>query len=186
MRTIRTNCFETNSSSTHSITIETVAKPDICDVPSLSENGVLYPARLRDENVRKAFQTTPDDFKYGSRWWKFSASTKDTKTALLVHYIHSILTYEELDPDLLAEVLNTIAVFAGYESIDLGTDFWSSYSINRYSDEDYGAEIEKLLGTIGYSICGNNTLVNLQALGLFVQEIVNDETKILVDYSEEY
>lgn len=184
MKTIRTNCFETNSSSTHSVTIETAPGLSIVDAISLSENGVLYPARINDSEVQKAFKETSPDWK--SRWWKFNACTKDTKTALLVHYVHSILNYEELDQDLLAEVLNTIAVFAGYESIDLGTEFWSSYSIDRWSDESHGEEIEKLLETIGYSLRGNKVLVNLQALGLFIQKIVLDDTKILIDYSEEY
>jgi hypothetical protein len=188
MRTIRTNCFETNSSSTHSITIDTNANREIVDAPSLSENGVLYPARIHDANVKASFHVSGSGSHWANRKWTFTAWTKDTKTALLVHYIYSILEYEELDEELLAEVLNTIAVFAGYASIDLGEKFWSAYSVERYhgGDETYGEEFEKLLETIGYSISGNKVLVNLQALGLFVQNIVCDDTKALIDFSEEY
>jgi len=186
MKTIRTNCFETNSSSTHSITIDTTSRRKTASSPSLSENGVLYPARIGDENVRDVFFTKPTQWS-DSREWVFRAWTKDTKTALLVHYIYGLLESEgDHDPDMLNRVLQTIAAFTGYDSIDLGDNFYARYSIDRYDEGNVDEAIEKLFETIGFSAFGNKVLVDLEQLGLRVQEIAWDETKTLIDLSEEH
>lgn len=184
MKTIRTNCFETNSSSTHSITIETATESPAIDAPSLSEGTILYPGRINDVAIRAHFAVTPTH--HDDRKWIFRASTRDTKTALLVHYIYSILEYEELDNDLLERVLDNIAAYAGYTEIKLGDAFFSHFTISRWNENEYGDEINKLLETVGISIQGNKVLVDHQAMGLLIHDIVFDDTKVLVDFSHEY
>ncbi len=183
MKTIRTNCFETNSSSTHSITLETTGNVAGLDAPSLSDGSTLLPTRLGDKDVRDYFNAPQEP---NERKWVFRASTRDSKTALLFSYVYSILEYEELDQDLLERVIDTIAAYAGYTEIKVPSDFFTYFSISRWSENDYGDDINKLLETIGTSIHGNKVLVDHQAMGLIIQNIVYDDTKVLVDLSHEY
>jgi hypothetical protein len=187
MKTVRSNCFETNSSSTHSITLESNTNAISADFPSLAQDNILYPARINDENIRAAFHTT-NKGGYGSCSWTFTANTKSSKAALIVHYIYSILSSEEIDEEQLADVMCSLASYMGYDSIDLGPDtFYDVYSIRRYDgDATYSAEIDKMLEFIGYSIHGNKVLIDMQRLGLYIQSIVLDDTKTLIDYSESH
>jgi hypothetical protein len=187
MKTTRYNCFETNSSSTHSITthsitIESNSNAISADFPSLAQDNILYPARINDENIRAAFYTA----KRGE--WTFKANTKSSKAALFVHYIYSILDSEELDEEQLADVMCSLASYMGYDSINLGPDsFFSHYTIAMYDGEaEYSPEIDKMLEYIGRSIQGNKFLIDMQKLGLHIQSIVNDDTKTLIDFSEEH
>jgi hypothetical protein len=186
MKTIRTNCFETNSSSSHSITIDTTSRRETASSPALSENGILYPARIEDDAVRDVFFTKPTQWS-DSREWVFRAWTKDTKTALLIHYVYGLLDSEnDLDPVMLERVLQTVAAYTGYDAIDLGDNFYARYSIDRYDEGNVDEAVEKVFETIGFSAFGKKILVDLEQLGLRVQEIAWDETKTLIDTSEEY
>ena len=84
MQTIRTNCFETNSSSTHSITIQSksnVMKDDMDVVIA----GVLHPQNLRHSSAYRGVA-------YGDGH-TLQARTRDQKAALLVCHIASIDPY---------------------------------------------------------------------------------------------
>ena len=60
-------------------------------------------------------------------------------------------------------------------------------SIQRYDGEaEYSPDIDKMLEFIGYSMHGNKILIDMQKLGLHVQSIVLDDTKVLIDYSESH
>jgi hypothetical protein len=53
-------------------------------------------------------------------------------------------------------------------------------------EAEYSPEIDKMLEYIGRSIQGNKFLIDMQKLGLHIQSIVNDDTKTLIDFSEEH
>lgn len=184
MKTIRTNCFETNSSSTHSITIQ--AGPQNLETPPLSENGILYPARIDDDEIRKLLFKAPTKWS-DSREWVFTAASRDTKAALLAQYAYSILdSDDDLNEELLAQVMCTIASYTGYDSIDFGKDFYCRYSISAYSEEIYDTDFETFLDTFARSFVTNKITVDLQRLGLAVQAIVLNDDKVIVDSSEEH
>ena len=78
MKTIRNKVFETNSSSTHSISIESNLSHS-----EIFENGILYLQRL--ENCK---QDINDDY-------IVTARTRDEKIAFVISYLLSILESEE-------------------------------------------------------------------------------------------
>ena len=78
MKTIRNKVFETNSSSTHSISIESNLS-----YGEIFENGILYLQRL--ENCK---QDINDDY-------IVTARTRDEKIAFVISYLLSILESEE-------------------------------------------------------------------------------------------
>ena len=78
MKTIRNKVFETNSSSTHSISIESNLSHG-----EIFENGILYLQRL--ENCK---QDINDDY-------IVTARTRDEKIAFVISYLLSILESEE-------------------------------------------------------------------------------------------
>lgn len=117
---IRKNVFETNSSSTHSITIEKVDQFD----NSLLYNDVLYPEHLH----------STCDNSYDSSW-TLVARTKLEKLALIAHWVKH-LWFED------SFYLNV--VFSKFEEIfgikvnwDFSPEFYSS---DDYSGVDYVSE----------------------------------------------
>jgi hypothetical protein len=76
MKTTRTSCFETNSSSTHSFTI-TVCHEDKSEKPALISEGVLYPENLKD---------SPSHVSYGEFSF-LTAITIAEKSALFLQHI---------------------------------------------------------------------------------------------------
>lgn len=75
MKTIRQNTFETNSSSTHSITI--INRSDFREEEGLYVDGVLYPSKIK---ISK-------EYGYGGERQIYKASTIRQKMALLVQWM---------------------------------------------------------------------------------------------------
>lgn len=191
MRTIRTNCFETNSSSTHSITIETSTSLvlDINSNDPLVENDILYPERLNHEDVMKEMKVVNKNPR--DRVWITKAMSRNTKAAMLVHYLHSFFD-DDYDGDggkrnkkMFAHALDLIALFCGYQSVEVPKEnFWSMYSLSEFSEEEYGDEFT-LPDFLGRSI-SQKKMIDNEGLADFIQTVVMNPTKTIVDFSEEH
>jgi hypothetical protein len=88
MKTIRHNTFETNSSSTHSITIinKNDAVPDKTRYAQLVIDGVLHPSNLKHTFAYVSLQNSYEE------GWILTASSRDEKSALLLHHVKSYLS----------------------------------------------------------------------------------------------
>lgn len=131
MKTIRSNCFETNSSSTHSITIRSV---DYANTENpLCKDGVLIPANLVYS------PNYDDDNSCYYSGYTLKARSKDEKAALLIHYIFKLdldddeyIDYDFFPDNALDYVVKTLKLKCSYTDICLN-DF--SYNFNGYSDD---------------------------------------------------
>lgn len=188
MRTVRTNCFETNSSSTHSITIETNERvtPDI-DI-LVDDQNFLCPARLTDDAVRAAIKETTND-RYGSSTWKTRAKTKNVKAAILVQYIVSWFESNRAwadgkeQPLDLSKIFKVIADECGYDGITWNTGSWTAYEVESY-DNNYGSEFD-LVKILGRSMNGE-AMIDLDGLRYFIDDVVLDNMKAIVEFDESH
>ena len=163
MKTIRSNVFETNSSSTHSISI-IKSDDQYSDRKSLVENNVLFPMRLYSHGL-----TLLD-----SESRILTCSTKDEKFSMLIHWLLDANSYKEdksvhIDdnytladiPKLIEEI---IPEKGGYDSINFESDshYLELYpDFTPYSDED------------GY-ILSNNTIDGIIEVCLNPDSIIQD------------
>ena len=122
MKTIRKGVFETNSSSTHSITIGSKVEPKNPKIQPLVVDGILYPARLsqREQKLDLGYDDLTTTV----------CSTKDEKAALLVNWLYYIYyDYEEIQYDEYLEKCNFIRDKCGYKHIDvdnIDSDYYPS------------------------------------------------------------
>ena len=107
MKTIRNNVFETNSSSTHSITIIQQTLNNLVD-----ENNILHP-----ENLTYDYNKV------------IKANTKNRKAALFCHYFADIIS----NKDNLSEIFKILSNDLGYNEINI--NFESSFS--PFDDDDW-------------------------------------------------
>lgn len=158
MKTIRHNTFETNSSSTHSITI--INKNDVKETSrryaELVVNGILYPGNLKGSVAYVPLENGYDD------GWIVTATTRDQKAALLLQHAKSWLSDQwesKYDDTTIKNILNyirekLIGSASGYSDVDLGfeTDFdhygeESDIYINAIFDENQN-NLEKVFSLI--------------------------------------
>lgn len=124
MKTIRTNCFETNSSSTHSFTI--VSKSSIKNkqkkiLPLFDENtNTLHIDRLCDQPCFAKLDS------YDQDTWVLTAQTVHEKAALFLHHIEGDYGDSKIDFEKAREMVRAAC---GYSAI-VGTpdEGLSSYS----------------------------------------------------------
>lgn len=102
MKTIRRSVFETNSSSTHSITIE--ATGENINYEPLVEDDTLYPDRIDQYNI---------DLETGDGGYILSCDTKDKKAALICHWT--------------TVVVNDMYSRDEQEKIDAELELWYTY-----------------------------------------------------------
>lgn len=138
MKTIRTNCFETNSSSTHSITITSKSKALRAESP-LVENAVLIPVNLKETSAFRESGCDGDGY-------TLHAFTTDEKAALLICHIESLSctgrTSNQVCRRLLKETVDALIRLVGYADVKtsgLNYSIFSAYS----EDSTY---IDDLLG----------------------------------------
>lgn len=112
-RILRKNVFETNSSSTHSITIEKVDNFN----NNLLYNDVLYPEHL---------YSTCNDWDDS---WTLIARTKLEKLALIAHWVKNLWFKD-------SRYINV--VFSKFEEI-FGIKVYWDFSAEFYSSDDSGA-----------------------------------------------
>lgn len=145
MKTIRKGVFETNSSSTHSISIQTIGSPVCKDVRPLVIDNILYPEHLADYSVH---------LDYGDGGYTLVCNTKDMKAALIAHWVESYYTDHDISEETFYEALDIIASRIGYDGVVfLDPPTW--YSRFYPCDEDEGSylsddlhELEYLLGVV--------------------------------------
>jgi hypothetical protein len=179
MKTIRHNTYETNSSSTHSITIVRGAEP-VSAIGGL----VLYPAKIREH-----VQSHTDRGAYGSSsTHKLIATTLELKASLLVHQLTSFLDdgfNEEWCKTLLLKVYDVIKEECGYEEI-CTHKFHASYDLGgRYgTDTEYPSDFPPL-DFLGRSLSDKPT-VDLDGLRHYIREYICNPTITIIDTSESY
>lgn len=189
MKTIRTNCFETNSSSTHSVTIETSTSLvlDINSDDALVDNDILYPELLNHADILKQMKVVNKNPR--DRVWITKAMTRNTKAAMLVHYLYSFFDDDWNDKGndnkkMFEHALDIIKVYCGYADISIPDEFWSMYSLSEFSGEEYDDEFTPP-HFLGCSI-SQKKMINNEGLVDFIQNVIMNPTKTIVDCSEEY
>lgn len=141
MKTIRKGVFETNSSSTHSISIEKIGPKNV-DY-GIIKNNILYPHRL------PSYQFTVES---DNRGYILECSNKDTKASLVCHWISAIF-WEDDSENKIIEWYNYLKDKLGYNDIQIiyhRNHEYSNYSDeNCYLEEDFTKEdIDKLIEVI--------------------------------------
>lgn len=145
---IRQNCFETNSSSTHSVTIRNRSKvPD--NHKPIFEDGVLFPKRLN--------QFSHDIGCDGS---SLVCNTRDMKAAMLLSWIQNAFeedyssNLEDVSKDTYIDyVLETL----GYSGVNFEDDKWGHSPNGEYDDDNFTLQgeweedketIDKIIGYV--------------------------------------
>ena len=108
MKTVRTGVFETNSSSTHSITIKHIK---LDDLKLVDDRNILYPGELSKFII------------YSDNSEILIADTKDKKAALICNYLKND---EDLTQEQIIKYFNTLTNELGYT--DIISDFTSDFS----------------------------------------------------------
>lgn len=170
MKTIRSNCFETNSSSTHSVTILSKEKGETaCSERPLEKDGVLYPANLRFTIAYR--EDTRDGY-------SLYASTTAEKCALLIHHIKSLRDYCYQKSDIegiLVFVINQITSYHGlFKEVNLDT-FRDSNFVCSDEDVTYLDEIMRL-----------DKSKRETAMDFFIRNTVMNDDMIIVDSDDSY
>ena len=129
MKTIRNNVFETNSSSTHSISIESNLS-----YGEIFENGILYLQRL--ENCK---QDINDDY-------IVTARTRDEKIAFVISYLLSILESEEYP-----EYINKLKTMYNISMID-ETKYIPIYNEDNLEIDDMISAIDNPNINLSYTV----------------------------------
>lgn len=170
MKTIRQNTFETNSSSTHSLTIlslKDLREGNKKTYEPLVVDGVLIPGNLRD-----TFAFVDHGHSYESSW-TLTAKTKDEKAALLFHhllYYKDDAKYddkwgEELYDIFVSWVVDEVVRLCGYSDVNM--DFapyfmpWSedsaSYCVELFEDPETCKE--KINDYIVNIVCNDDKVI---------------------------
>lgn len=141
-KTIRSNCFETNSSSTHSVTIinksqlRTKAKEE--KLPLVKDN-VLYPAHLKfSDNYTQAGEASI-----------LNAITTDEKAALFIQHWAGAEAWDydndkEIVKPSFEVVKNFLKKMIGYADVIIpeeGSGYWTYFTSDNEDGEDYITEI---------------------------------------------
>ncbi len=133
MKTIRKEVFETNSSSTHSITIGVKITPENPNIEPLVEKSILYPARLiqRQTSLNLGYDDLTTTI----------CSTKDEKAALIINWLHYLYVEEEISYDDYLTKKNQIRDICEYYSIDSDIDAdYCPYDSNGNIFDEYSFE----------------------------------------------
>lgn len=182
MKTIRTNSFETNSSSTHSITISNVdlLEPEF---DLLVEDNILYLERLSNYRVKESMRSFyPEGYE---RAWETVARTKHTKAALLISYLFSLFEGGDKDgEELFKYAIEVIRTTCGYSEIKIPYPFYPIVSYYRW-DEIQTSEDFTLEDCVGESYSGK-IMLDSNKLIKFINNVILDDKKIIADKSEEY
>lgn len=142
MKTIRKHVFETNSSSTHSIIIETIGVEKESTKP-LEIDNVLYPERLSQYRV---------DIEYSEGGHTLICDTKDKKAALICHWI-SCLFWEKDSGDKIEQWYSYLSEKLQYDRISFlsyrDSQYYSCDEDNCYLDDNFTEEdLDKLIEII--------------------------------------
>ena len=154
MKTIRENVFETNSSSTHSLTIRKIDK-DTAPVPYV-EDGIVNLDALE-------FNAGG-----GTRESRMTLSTKDQKATWLLSWFNRELTWfvKSLNEETVDEWKNYILNKLGYTGIK--GDVCGSWF------DDIPSDIKEI--TNSYSMLGTSSKIPYDKIDAFIKDVVLDDT----------
>jgi hypothetical protein len=131
MQTIRQNVFETNSSSTHSVTVRTIGQKPNKDVRPLVQDGVLYASHLKDYQ---------NYLGYGDGGHTLNCVGIDMKTALVAHWIWSAEDDEDITKEQSQSYQKILLDKLPYEEINFDglKNSWDAYTpTGEYDGADF-------------------------------------------------
>jgi hypothetical protein len=160
MKTIRTNTFETNSSSTHSVTIQTKGSgKSNRNKPLVDDQGRLVPKNLSSytRSVGDATFTT--------------CETKDQKAAIVINWLRSRIDDSDISEETVTKATEILVKKCGYTGVDEynNYDFYPSTEWGICGDDDYIEKIEDEL------------TITLTSFEKFIDDVILDDTKEIVD-----
>lgn len=166
MKTIRHNCFETNSSSTHSITIidrKSLKEPSKSVPALLTQDLILNPGNLSD-------QPCYSDLSYGDGGHSLTASNRLEKAALFCHYVKSTVDYwEEENQQTIKDYTTAILKESlGYSGVNW--DFYDEFSIYSEDDDNVFSDIKE-----------NDVENGKAAIFGFLQDVVLNDDVVVKD-----
>lgn len=175
MKTIRYNTYETNSSSTHSIT---VINKDLCDDARPLEifaDDVLYPSNIKGSNAYIQISS------YGEDGYNLRCYTVHQKAALTVHYLNACDEYlmynqsgitEEQYNAFKIEAISILCDLLGLKEIK---DWQSCYDF-YYSGENQECPIVPIINSV------NPT----EAFATFVNDVILNDDIVIIDENIPY
>jgi hypothetical protein len=178
MKTIRHNTFETNSSSTHSITIinKNDVVPDKTGYAQLVIDGVLHPGNLKNTFAYVSLQNSNEE------GWILTASSRDEKAALLLHHVKSYLS-DEWDRSYSSEEVSRVLEFI--------RSYMTTLSSQRYADvvldfsPDFGHYSEE--DPYVHTIMDNENIDDVFTLLInHINDVVNNDDMIVRAINEPY
>ena len=158
MRTIRKNVFETNSSSTHSISI--IDSSTLNQSRPITDNNYIYPNRLADYSFY---------IESGEGGHSLRCNTKELKSALVLHWILS-LSYENIiNPGLFYQLNKLIADNLGLEIDWENNEYADYYPYSEYNNDN----------VYNFDSCKSDDEFIEKINGLIT--IINDHNTMIVD-----
>ena len=158
MKTIRKNVFETNSSSTHSVTIYNIRKDVPYDNPKLVENNILYPTRIDIYKPQKHSET------------EYNYETYDEKAAVVFCWILDLqekpIQYGKF---VLTDLMDMLVEDLKYDGYNLEGNQFSD--IRLYDDE----------GFIEYKYFQKLKDGNVEGFIFDLVNLIEDKTKGIAD-----
>lgn len=167
MKTIRTQCFETNSSSTHSITVQT---KKASESRPLIINHVLMPANLRYTN---AYHRSYDGH-------SLHAGTAAEKISLLLHHLISEKTAWDANESMINECIEAVVLLA--KNSDSSLPF-NEISFEGMDEADF---INDCDGNLTYANEILNNSDPRSAVKDFFNDVILDDSKVIVDEDSPY
>ena len=175
MKTIRTNCFETNSSSTHSFTI--VSKKDIITDGRgiLVQNGVLNPGELRNTSAFHKLE-------YGDGGFSLQAKTFEEKASLTLLHLSNVECDEDATKSLLIEYTKDLIVNSnrGVTSVNYNNKdrYYGFYCYDEDGRRTYIQQIEQQHES--------DTLAMKEIIKKHFVEVVLDDDKTMIEEDTPY
>lgn len=158
MKTIRQGTFETNSSSTHSISVSTIGEKNT-KTPPLVEGGVIYPSRLRHYADHFGESTF------------LRCDTVEKKVALLYSWLHEAkLRWNDDLTDEQAKELELVTAKMTGLYVDLDNKYGNYYTTEFGDDDPPIAEWGK----------------DIESFKKYVQDVILNPTIEITDSNEEY
>lgn len=167
MKIKRISCFESNSSSTHSVTIETKGSGS-------GRGDKVKP--LVDEQGRLVPQNLSSHTKYVGEASFTLCGTKDEKAAITVDWLSCRLDEGEVTEETVDKAVGILAKKCGYTGVDKNQKkySYSFYPSTEYcgaGDDDY---LEDLKGE-------DEETVDFTSFEKFIDDVILDDTKEIVD-----
>lgn len=185
MKTIRHNTFETNSSSTHSLTVVTNTDPSSkLEDSELVIDNILYPAKLRDIAISEA-----EDGSYGSSTHRLVANNVHRKAALLIHQLWNFFDdsfHEEWCESHRRRIIEAIRRKCLYVDIVLPDNFYPYYDIgSRYSSDFEAPSDFPMFDFLGRTL-NDKPIIDMNGLHAYIHTHIIDSSITIIDTNESY